>query len=158
MIVQIGQKMVRRDEIDVLVVVSAEQILEGTVSAGEVISSTERHHLAEQLGTPERKAHRVVRADTTTMNNERGNPFLRAHERNHLVEDVAFVLTMAIDARLWRNAAAVEAFRIDGIDTEKAGVAALDGMAKRIHQSPVFVIVESSFMSKKKWGRTVIKS
>ena len=60
------------------------------------------------------------------------------------MKDVGLVLAVAFEAGGRRHATAVKTFGIDGIDAEEANVAAIDGVAERIDQSPVLVIVEAS--------------
>ena len=52
---------------------------------------------------------------------------------------------MAFNARLRRCAPAIETLRIYAIDTEQADLPAVDAMAERVNQSPVLIVVETSF-------------
>ena len=71
-VVQVGQKVVRRNEIDLLIVISIEQILEHTDRAGQVIAPADCDDLAKQGWMAKREIHCVIGADTATVGNQSG--------------------------------------------------------------------------------------
>jgi len=49
-VVEVRQEVVGVDEVDVVVVMAAEEIFEGAIATGEVIASAQGDHFAEQPG------------------------------------------------------------------------------------------------------------
>jgi hypothetical protein len=76
-VLQVGQKMVRSNEIDLLIVVSAEQIFERSERTGEVVSPTKRDDFAEERWMPECEARRMIGADTASVYYERWDTVFR---------------------------------------------------------------------------------
>ena len=77
-IVQVGQKVVRSNEVDVLVVMSAEQVFERADGAGQVVPPAECHYLAEERRISKREVYRVVGADATAVDDEGRTPFFES--------------------------------------------------------------------------------
>ena len=125
-IVEVGHEVVRRYEVNVLVVVAAEKVLERAEIAGQIVTSAKRHHFAEKPWMPERQVHGVVGSNAAAVHHKRRYTIFRAHERDQLFKNVALVLTVALDAGNGWNGAAVEAFGVHAIDTEETDVATVD--------------------------------
>jgi hypothetical protein len=75
----------------------------------------------------------VIGANATAVDDEGWDAVFRSHEWNHFLEDVGFVLPVAIDADRWRNGLAVEAFGVKAIYAEESDIAAGDGVTESVH-------------------------
>ncbi len=144
-IAEIGNEVVRGNEVDVLIVMAAEEVVEGAEGSGKVVTAAEGYRFAEQGGVAKGEVHGVVSADAAAVDDKGWLAVFRDHIRDCFVEDVALVLAVALDAGGRRRGAAVEAFGIDGVDAEEAEVAGFDAVLKGVDEAPVFVIEEAAF-------------
>ena len=142
---QVRDEVVGGDEVDVLVIVAAEQIVERPDGAREIVTPAERNGFTEQRGVTKRQTHGVVGADAASVDDERGYAVFGHHERDHFVEDVALVLAVAFNPGAGRGGAAVEALGIDSVDAKEPEVAGFQAILEGVDQPPVFVIEETSF-------------
>ena len=143
-VVEVGDEVVWGDEVDVLVVMSAEEIVEGADRPGEVVATAEGYSFAEERRVAEGQTHRMIGSDAAAVDDERGYTVFRHHERNHFAQDVMLVLAVTLDASDGMGGTAVEAFGIDAVDTEQAEVAGIQAVFQRVYEAPVFVIEEAA--------------
>src|SRR5262245_10053489 len=106
-IVQVGQKVVRRKEVDVLIVMTTEQIFKRGDCRWQVVPTARRDHLANERRRPQRQSQRMVGANAAAVHEQRSDTVVRDHERNHFMIDVALVVPVPAGARRWRGGAAV---------------------------------------------------
>ena len=142
MVIESRQKMTRRVEIDVLVVISAEEIGENACRAREIIAATKCNNFGKDLRMTQGNVDRMIRANAAAVRDEFADTILGGRERRDFLQDVGLVLAVPDDSLSRRPMPAVEAFGIDAIDAEQLNCSGLDKISDGFYLPPVFVIVE----------------
>src|SRR5450631_2493276 len=83
-----SHEMVRRVEVDVCVVVAAEQVGKPRVCACKVVSSTQADDLAEQRRVTKRDVQGVISANAASVRDEPGIGIEGPRERKHFAQNV----------------------------------------------------------------------
>jgi len=108
-ITQVGKKMRGTVEVDVLIVIPAEEILKALHLQGEIVAPREGAELAEEMGMTKGDVRGMVGPKGEAMGNGALVAVLPGHQGHHFVKDVVLVLDVAADAFVWRYPAGVEA-------------------------------------------------
>jgi hypothetical protein len=119
LLVEFRQKMIRRVEINVLVVISAEEIWKNAGRTREIIAATECHNLRKEFRMAQSNVDRMIRADAAAMRDQFTGTIFSGRQRRDFLQNVGLVLAMSDDSFSRGTMRAVQAFGIDAIDTEQ---------------------------------------
>lgn len=131
-------------EEDLVAVVAVEEVPEVVDLEGEVVASGEGDKLLETLGVAEGDVCGVEGAEAAAMRDGRLVWVLQLHQREDLLEDVVFVVEVALDSPMGMGPPAVEAFGVDAIDAVELKFSRFDSFSRLLDQPKVFVLEEAT--------------
>src|SRR5687767_4448677 len=90
-IMQIGQKLARGVKVEVFVMIAAKKV-------AHIIFATQGEHTTETIGMAKGNVDSMIGAKATTMHHQEGVRVDCLAQRQDFVEEIGFILYMALDA------------------------------------------------------------